>query len=184
MAFVRVLIMSGHNKWSKIKHKKAAADSKRSNVFSKHLSAISTAAREGGPNPESNPQLRAVISRAKAANVPNRNIENALSRAQSQRDLTEMLVEAHGPEGVGILISASTDNSNRTIAELKKLIFAVGAKYGEQGSVSWGFAQGEDRIWKAKFPQNISVESRESLDRMLAALLDHPDVGSVTSNAA
>jgi transcriptional/translational regulatory protein YebC/TACO1 len=174
--------MSGHNKWSKIKHKKAAADAKKSNLYSKHLSAISAVAKENS-NPETNSSLRAAIDRAKADKVPVGNIESALIRAKKVGDLSEMVVGAYGPEGVGILIEVETDNTNRTIAQLKVLISASGAKYAESGSVLWGFERGEDQMWRAKFPQTISVETKANLEKILKLIAEHADVISVISNA-
>lgn len=175
--------MSGHNKWSKIKHKKAATDAKKSNLFSKHLGAISAAAK-GNPNPDGNPTLRAAIERAKVDNVPANNIANALNRAAQAKNLTEMIVEAYGPSGVGIIIEAETDNTNRTIAELKKLIADSGAKYAESGSVLWGFEKDQEQNWKAKFPQEISREDKEKLSTIKEKLAEHSDVVSVTDNSS
>ncbi|MDP3880793.1 MAG: YebC/PmpR family DNA-binding transcriptional regulator [bacterium] len=173
--------MSGHNKWSKIKHKKAATDAKKSNLFSKHLGAISAAAK-GNPSPDANPTLRSAIERAKADNVPASNIENALNRARETKDLSEMIVEAYGPEGIGIIIEAETDNTNRTIAELKKLIADSGAKYAESGSVLWGFEKDENQNWKAKFPQTVSKEAKNKLEEIKLKLSEHSDVVSVSNN--
>ncbi|MEZ4156614.1 MAG: YebC/PmpR family DNA-binding transcriptional regulator [Candidatus Paceibacterota bacterium] len=175
--------MAGHNKWSKIKHKKAAADSKRSGLFSKHIAAISVAAREGA-NPETNAKLRAVIDRAKAANVPKSNIESALSKAGAEKDLAELVLEAYGPAGVGILISVITDNTNRSISELKKLIADAGGKFADVGSVKWAFEQSQDYQWVAKFPQTVDAAAKSDLERIVSEIEQHPDVQGVVTSAA
>ncbi|PIR88394.1 MAG: hypothetical protein COU09_02570 [Candidatus Harrisonbacteria bacterium CG10_big_fil_rev_8_21_14_0_10_44_23] len=173
--------MSGHNKWSKIKHKKAATDAKKSILFSKHIAAISVAAKEN-PKPEANTTLRAVIDRAKADNVPNINIENALKKAGEQKDLKDLIIEAYGPESAAILITAITDNSNRTIAEIKKLLSNLRAKFADPGSVLWAFDQNEDKTWRAKFPQPISKEGTKQIQKMISALEEHPDIQNIYTN--
>jgi transcriptional/translational regulatory protein YebC/TACO1 len=94
-----------------------------------------------------------------------------------------MIVEAYGPEGIGLIIEAETDNTNRTIAELKKLIADSGAKYAESGSVLWGFEKDENQNWKAKFPQSVSEEGKSKLVEIKAKLEEHPDVLSVRDNS-
>ncbi|MDP2629496.1 MAG: YebC/PmpR family DNA-binding transcriptional regulator [Candidatus Harrisonbacteria bacterium] len=172
--------MSGHNKWSKIKHKKAATDTKKSKLFSKHIAAISVAARENA-DPTANPTLRAAIERAKADKVPMTNIENALNKSLQQKNLVDLIVEAYGPEGEAILILALTDSSNRTIAELKKLLSDLGAKFADPGSVLWAFEKGEEG-WRAKFPQSGSSASREKLDAIVSSLEEQRDVQAVYTN--
>src|SRR3989344_524111 len=118
--------MSGHNKWSQIKNRKGVQDAKKSLTFSKLLAAIAVAAKSN-PKPDANPRLRSVIEKAKENNVPLENIERAINKAAEQKDLQEVLIEAYGPEGVGILIEAITDNSNRTISEIRHLLDENGA---------------------------------------------------------
>ncbi len=181
--------MSGHNKWSQIKNKKGVADVKRGKVFSKLLRAISIAAKTE-PNVQFNPRLRSAIDTAKEYLVPLDNIERAISKASDQKDLSEMVIEAYGPEGSAIIIEAITDNTNRTISEVKKILSDHDAKFANQGSVLWAFsaeggsASGGDAKWKAKFPQAISEESKAKLEKLIEALDEHDDVQNITTNVA
>ena len=130
--------MSGHNKWSQIKHQKSASDKKKSVVFSKVLNAITIAARDEA-NPQFNPRLRTLIEKAKENNIPQDNIERAIKKTKESDNLKEITVEAYGPGGSALIIDAITDNSNRTINELKFLLNENEAKMAEQGSVRWAF---------------------------------------------
>src|SRR3989338_11296018 len=109
--------MSGHSKWSQIKHKKGTTDQKRGQLFSKLLKAISIAAKKE-PNPLYNPRLRSVIEKAKENSVPQENIERAISKASEEKNLDEVIIEAYGPEGAALIIQGVTDNTNRTVAEV------------------------------------------------------------------
>lgn len=183
--------MSGHNKWSQIKDRKEAQDKKRGAVFSKLLAAIAVAAKQN-PKPDANPRLRSAIEKAKENKVPLENIERAINKASEGKDLQEVLIEAYGPEGVGILIEAITDNSNRTISEIRHLLDENGAKMATQGSVLWSFEQTADERgldadsrgrWKAKFPQPISPEGKQKLQELVKLIEEHDDIQKVTTNA-
>jgi YebC/PmpR family DNA-binding regulatory protein len=184
--------MSGHNKWTQIKRKKGATDQKRGLVFSKLLKSISIAAREDA-NPNYNPQLKAAIDRAREFNVPQDNIERAIKKSSETKDLKELLMEAYGPEGVAILILSHTDNSNRTIAEIKKILHDHNAKWADPGSVMWAFdiitnQHGQEPKeyeggWKAKFPQKISPKAEDELIKLMEALDDHADVSDIFTSA-
>ena len=121
--------MSGHSKWSSIKHQKAATDAKRANVFTKLANAVTVAARKG-TDPAMNFSLRLAIDRAKSANMPKENIERAVSRGSgaSGEVIEEALYEAYGPAGTAILIKVATDNKNRTVAEIKSILNKFGGK--------------------------------------------------------
>ena len=173
--------MSGHNRWSQIKHKKAAKDQKRSNIFSRLVKEISIAARDE-TNPEFNPRLRAAIDRARQANMPAGNIERAIKKASETKDLEEITIEAYGPGGVAIIARAITDNKNRTIPEMKHLIGEQEGKWAETGSVGWAFST-EDGELKPKFPQDISEEDAKKLQKLIKAIEDHDDISSVAHNA-
>ena len=180
--------MSGHNKWSQIKNKKGVADVKRGKVFSKLLRAISIAAKTEA-NPQFNPRLRSAVETAKEYLVPLDNIERAISKASEQKDLSEMVIEAYGPEGSAIIIEAITDNTNRTISEVKKILNDSGAKFANQGSVLLAFdapipGNAEANEWKAKFPQSISEESKAKLEKIIEALDEHDDVQNIFTNVA
>jgi len=134
--------MSGHSKWAQIKHKKAATDAKKSKIFSKLAAAITVAAREGGGDPDKNPKLRLAIDKARSFNMPSDNIERAIKRgigALEGAQLEELIFEAYGPNGHPLLITAITDNRNRTLAEVKHILNKYGGKLGAEGSVKWMF---------------------------------------------
>ncbi len=134
--------MSGHSKWHSIKHKKGAADAKRGKIFTRLIREITVAARDSGGDPDMNPRLRKAISDAKAANMPNDNIERAIKRGTGELEgvsYDEITYEAYGPGGVAILIETMTDNRNRTVAELRHLLSKNSGNLGESGSVAYMF---------------------------------------------
>ncbi len=134
--------MSGHSKWSTIKRKKAVVDAKRGRVFTRLIKEVTVAAREGGGDPESNPRLRTAIDNAKAENMPADNIEKAVQRGTGELPgvtYEEVTYEGFGPGGVAILVTALTDNKNRTVAELRHLFTKQGGNLGAPNSVAWMF---------------------------------------------
>jgi YebC/PmpR family DNA-binding regulatory protein len=134
--------MSGHSKWSQIKHKKSATDAKKSQMFSKLSKEITVAVKEKGPNIDMNPKLKAVVEKAKKFNLPNDNIERIIKKSSGQDDgqkFEELLIEAYGPYGTAIIIKAITDNRNRTISELRHLLSKHEGKLAGEGSVMWLF---------------------------------------------
>jgi len=173
--------MSGHNKYSQIKDRKGAQDAKKSAVYTKMLALVAVAAKQDS-NPDNNPRLRAAIERAKEAKVPIDNIERAINKASETKDLEEILIEAYGPEGVGMLIEAITDNSNRTISEVRHLLDENGAKMATQGSVQWSF-QKTNNAWQVKFAQPLSEAGKASLQQLTEKVEEHPDVQRVVTNA-
>ena len=136
--------MSGHNKWSTIKHKKAREDAKRGKIFTKIIREITVAAREGGGDPEANPRLRAAVQAAKAANMPADNIKRAIQRGTGELpgvSYEGVTYEGYGPGGVAVLLEVLTDNRNRTTAEVRHLFSKYGGNLGENGCVSWIFTR-------------------------------------------
>ncbi len=134
--------MSGHSKWSSIKHKKGAADAKRGKIFSRLIKEVTVAARLGGGDITGNPRLRAAIQAAKAENMPKDNIERAIKKGTGGLEGTsyeEVNYEAYGPGGVAVLIDCLTDNKNRTVADIKHAFDRHGGNIGEPGCVSWMF---------------------------------------------
>ncbi|MFC1632765.1 YebC/PmpR family DNA-binding transcriptional regulator [Patescibacteria group bacterium] len=134
--------MSGHSKWSTIKRKKAVTDAKRGAVFTKLARAITVAARQGGGDPALNVSLRLEIEKARQANMPKDNIDRAVKRGTGELEgaiLEEKTYEGYGPEGVAIVIKTVTDNSNRTVADIRKIFTQHGGSLGESGSVLWMF---------------------------------------------
>jgi YebC/PmpR family DNA-binding regulatory protein len=181
--------MSGHSKWAGIKHEKGITDKKRGVLFSKLLKSI-TAAAKSEPNPDFNPRLRDCIQKAKDSLVPAENIERAVKKAaDTSQNVDELLCEAYGPGGVAILIEAVTDNRNRTIPEIKKVLNDFHGKWAESGSVLWAFHKTADLRgqnmggWVAKFPQDIAGEEKEKLDALIEALEEHEDVQRVATNS-
>lgn len=133
--------MSGHSKWSKIKRKKGAADSKRSSLFTKLANAISIAAREGG-DPLSNFKLRMAIDRARSFSLPKDNIERSIKRGTGElagSQIEEITFEGFGPEGIALVIEVITDNRNRAVAAIKHLLSKYGGSLGSPNSVMWMF---------------------------------------------
>ena len=134
--------MSGHSKWATTRRKKAVIDAKRGKMFTKLIKEITIAAREGGGDPEGNPRLRLAIDNAKAANMPQDNIERAVKKATGELEghtYHELIYEGYGPNGIAILVEVATDNKNRTVAEVRHLFSKGGGSLGENGSVAWMF---------------------------------------------
>jgi YebC/PmpR family DNA-binding regulatory protein len=135
--------MSGHSKWSTIKHKKGAADARRGKIFTKLIKEITTAARTGGGDPEANPRLRVAVLKAKAENMTKDNIEKAIKRGASAGEggeaYEEYTYEGYGPGGVALLVEVLTDNKNRTTAEIRHIFSRYNGNLGEAGSVAWIF---------------------------------------------
>jgi YebC/PmpR family DNA-binding regulatory protein len=134
--------MSGHSKWSTIKHKKGAADAKRGKVFTRILKEMTVAARLGGGDPNGNPRLRAAVAEAKANNMPKDNIERAIKRGTGELEgatYEEITYEGYGPGGVAIIVEALTDNTNRTTPEIRHMFEKHGGNLGTPGSVKFQF---------------------------------------------
>ncbi|MDQ3161921.1 MAG: YebC/PmpR family DNA-binding transcriptional regulator, partial [Actinomycetota bacterium] len=135
--------MSGHSKWSSIKHKKGAADAKRGQLFTKLSRAIIVAAKEGGPDPTANLSLQNAIEKARSYSMPKDNIERAIAKgsgADASASAFETVVyEGYGPDGVAVLVEALTDNRNRTAADVRNLFAKHGGNLGTTGAVAWLF---------------------------------------------
>lgn len=135
--------MSGHSKWSSIKHKKGAADAKRGQKFTKLAKAITVAAREGGGDPDANPSLATAIQKARDESMPKANIERAVDRGTGEGPdavaVERIQFEGYGPGGIAVLVEALTDNRNRTSAEVRHAFTRHGGSLGEPGSVAWMF---------------------------------------------
>ena len=134
--------MSGHSKWSSIRHRKGAADAKRGQLFSKLIKEVTVAARLGGGDPAGNPRLRAALAAARAANMPAENLERAIKKGTGELPgvaYEEVTLEGYGAGGVAILVQTLTDNRNRTVSELRSLFSKNGGNLAEAGSVSWMF---------------------------------------------
>jgi YebC/PmpR family DNA-binding regulatory protein len=134
--------MSGHNKWSTIKHKKGAADAKRGRIFTKLIKEITVAARMGGGDPDANPRLRTAIAAAKSENMPKDNIERAVKKGTGELEgvsYEENTYEGYGPGGAAIFLESVTDNKNRAVADIRHIFSKSGGNLGENGCVAWMF---------------------------------------------
>ena len=134
--------MSGHSKWATIKHKKGAADAKRSKLFAKLIRQLEIAARSGGGDLDANPTLRSMYQKARSASVPVDTIERAIKRGTGELDgvtYEEVTYEGYGPHGVAIFVDGSTDNRNRTGAEIRSIFSKAGGSLAEPGAVAWQF---------------------------------------------
>jgi YebC/PmpR family DNA-binding regulatory protein len=158
--------MSGHSKWSTIKRKKAKSDQERGKIFTKLMREITVAARLGGGDEEANPRLRTAIEAAKAASMPNTNIDKAIKKGTGELpgvSYEEMVFEGYGPGGVAIMVEATTDNKNRTVSEVRHIFERHNGNLGENGSVAWVFQQ-----------KGVIAVPRNNLqeDDLLAVVLD------------
>jgi len=176
--------MSGHSKWSKIKHKKATSDATKSREFSKFARLIALESKKAEGN-TSSPGLRAVIERARAINMPGSNIERAVKKGMEKdaEALQEVLYEAYGPGGSALIIHGLTDNKNRTSAEIRHLLSAHNASIAEQGAASWAFEK-RGHEWIPKTTISLSGEDQEKLEELASKLEEHDDVQEVYTNSS
>ncbi|HEY0151474.1 MAG TPA: YebC/PmpR family DNA-binding transcriptional regulator [Longimicrobium sp.] len=155
--------MAGHSKWKQIKHKKAITDNKRAAAWTKLIREITVAAKAGGGDPSGNPRLRLAIDTAKAANMPNENIDRAIKKGTGELEgvsYEEVTYEAYGPAGVAIMVDTLTDNANRTVADLRKWLSRNGGNLGTTGSVAWMFdRRGQIHIDSEKYDEEKVMEA-------------------------
>ena len=175
--------MSGHNKWSQIKHKKAKTDGQKSKVFSKHALNITMESRRSNGN-LSAPGLIAAIERAKKDSMPKENIDRAIAKGSGTDGtvLSEVLYETYGPGGAAILITAVTDNPNRTTPEIKHLLSKQGYQLGGSGSSLWAFTKTHEG-YTPNMPANLSDEDGEKLATLIELLEDNDDVQDIFTTA-
>ena len=167
--------MSGHSKWSTIKHKKGRADAKRGKIFTKIIREITVAAREGGGDIDSNPRLRAAVAAAKAANMPADNIKRAVQRGTGELpgvNYEEMSFEGYGPGGVAVMLELLTDNRNRTTPEIRHIFSKNGGNLGENGCVSWLFT----RRGLILVPRTPEMDDDEVMEVVLEAGAEDLDI--------
>ncbi|MEZ4194911.1 MAG: YebC/PmpR family DNA-binding transcriptional regulator [Candidatus Paceibacterota bacterium] len=175
--------MSGHNKWSKIKHKKAATDAERSKIFSKHSLLITMESKKAGGD-TSSPGLVAAIERAKKDSMPKDNIERAVAKGAGADGvaLQEVLFEAYGPGGVAMLITAVTDNNNRTSQEIKHTFSKLGYQLGTPGSASWAFSK-KDGVYIPNSAVELGDQDGEALATLIEAIEEQSDVQEIFTTA-
>lgn len=175
--------MSGHNKWSKIKHKKAATDAQKSKIFSKLAKLILNESKNARGDVNS-PGLKSAIEKAKKANMPSDNIERAVKKGadDNSANMEQVVYEAYGPGGVAMMIDALTDNRNKTAQEVRHLLTKNGLSIAEIGSASWAF----NKVGGEFIPQTmteISDTDGEKLSKIIEELEDNDDVQEVYTNA-
>ena len=175
--------MSGHSKWTQIKHQKSATDQKRGKLFSVLSKRLSIAARQDA-NPETNPSLKMVVEKARAANMPKDTIDRAIKHGSGAAQgalIEEAVYEAYGREGVQLVISATTDNRNRTSSDLRHILSKHNGSLSGSGSVLWNFERTQD-VFSPKTIQTISKEAQATTEALIEELRDNDDVEEVYTN--
>lgn len=173
--------MSGHSKWSTIKHKKGAADAKRGKLFTKLIREITTAARLGGSDLNGNPRLRKAVDEAKGHNMPGDNIDRAIKKGTGELEgvvYEEVSYEGYGPDGIAVLVEVMTDNKNRTVSEIRHLFSKFNGNLGANGCVAWMFDQkGQILVPKDQADEEQLMEL--TLDAGAEDYIDDDDVWTV-----
>ncbi len=175
--------MSGHNKWSKIKHKKAATDAAKSKVFSKHATLIAMESRKANGDVNS-PSLSAAIDRAKKDSMPKENIERAVAKGKDTggSNLEEVVFETFGPGGTAIIITAVTDNNNRTAPEIRHILNKAGLQLGAPGSAVWAFTKRE-HAYIPNSKTELTEQDGEKLANLIEALEEQEDIQDIFTTA-
>src|SRR5881409_4181155 len=177
--------MAGHSKWKQIKRKKAVTDARRGAAFTKLIREITIAARQGGGDPAGNPRLRTAIEAAKAENMPWDNIDRAIKKGAGGLDgvqYEEVAYEGYGPGGAAILIQATTDNANRTVAEIRHLFTRYGGNLGAANSVAWMFdRKAQITVDATKADEDATMEA--ALDAGAEDMVRDGDVFVITGPA-
>lgn len=171
--------MSGHSKWSTIKHKKAKEDSKRGKIFTKLIREITVAAREGGGDPSGNARLRLIIEKSKAVNMPLDNITRAIKKGTGELDganYEAFTYEGYGPHGTAVVVETLSDNKNRTVSDLRHVFTKMGGNLAETGAVAWMFEQ------KGVIHAETSLGEDELIEKLLDYNIDDVELedGTVT----
>lgn len=177
--------MAGHSKWAQIKRQKSVTDAARSRVFSKFAREITLESKKAAGSITS-PSLAAVIARAKAVNMPKENIDRAVAKGTSKEagDLEQVVYEFYGPGGIAVIVTALTDNRNRTTQEVKIILTKNGYELGTPGSASWAFTKSPDGRYRPNEPlMDVSPEDEEKLGQLLTLLDEQDDTQEIASNA-
>lgn len=176
--------MSGHSKWSTIRHKKGAADAKRGKIFTKIIKEIIVSARMGGGDPNGNPRLRAAVAAAKSENMPKDNIERAIKKGTGELEgvsYEEINYEGYGPGGVAVLVDVMTDNRNRAASDVRHIFSRHGGNMGEAGCVSWMFTKKGSIVFpKGKVSEEDLLEA--ALEAGAEDVKDQDDLFEVTTS--
>ena len=181
--------MSGHSHWHSIKYQKQAADAKRGKIFSKLSRQISVTVREKGSDPNTNPNLRATIDKAKELNMPKENIDKAIKKGVGELEgakLESVIFEAYGPAGIAIIIEGITDNKNRSLGEIKQILVKNNGKMVNEGGVQWMFERKVKNPgsleWVPKQEIEVSEKDRESCQKIFEDLDENDAVQEIYSN--
>jgi len=176
--------MSGHNKWSKIKHKKEATDSQKSRVFSRLVKLIQVESKRAGGNVD-DPGLRSIVDKAKKENMPKDNIDRAIKKGAGSEsvNLESIIYEAYGPGGVAMVIEALTDSRNRAAAEVRHILLKNNCELAAQGSALWAFSRVGSE-WDATTTTKVDDSFVDALETLIEQLEDCEDVQEVFTNAA
>ncbi len=175
--------MSGHNKWSKVKNKKAVTDAKKGKIYTKMAKIISVEVKKAGGDINS-PGVKAAVARAREYDVPNDNIERALKKGADKNtaEMESIMYEAYGPGGVAIMIEVLTDNRNKAASEVKHILTDNGSALAAPGSASWAFTKGpEGYVPNMTVP--LSPEDSTKLDEIIEVLEDNDEVQEIYTNA-
>ena len=175
--------MAGHSKWANIKHRKGAQDAKRGKIFTKIIKEISVAVKEGGPDADANPRLRAAVQNAKSVNMPKDNVQRAIKKASGDEADTyfEVTYEGYAPNGIAIFIECTTDNINRTVAEVRSIFNKSGGELGKNGSLEFLFEKkGVFLIEKTQFQQSLEEIEMELIDYGLEEFEEEDNLCSIT----
>ncbi len=174
--------MSGHNKWSKIKHKKEKTDAQKSKVFGKMVKLVQVEAKKAGGNVNS-PGLKAAIEKAKSFNVPNDNIERAIKKSAEAGEAELIIYEAYGPGGCAMIIECLTDNKNKANQDIKTILSRNGYAMAGVGAASWAFSHNPGEDWTPTSTVPLSDIDGEKLSNLIDELEESDEVNDIYTNA-
>ncbi len=174
--------MAGHSKWAKLKHYKGKTDAQKAKLFGKLVRIIGVEIKKSKGD-KTSPGVRAAVEKARAANMPNDNIERALSKSDGA-ELEQVLYEAYGPGGCALIIEGYTDSRNRTSQELKHLLSLHGGSLANPGAAMWAFQKNAEGKYEPMVPVELSDEDAQKMAELSDALEEHDDVSEVYSSAA
>jgi transcriptional/translational regulatory protein YebC/TACO1 len=173
--------MSGHNKWSKVKNKKAVTDARKGKIYTKMAKVISIELKKANGDPKA-AGVQAAVKKARELNVPNENIERALRKNDNAAEMESIMYEAYGPGGAALIIEALTDNRNKAAGEIKHILTENGSALAAPGSATWAFTKGPEGFIPNTMTE-ISDEDGLKLDKLIEELEDNDEVQEVYTNA-
>lgn len=173
--------MSGHNKWSKIKHKKTATDAAKSKIFGKYAQSITAESKKVNGD-RTSPTLRDIIERARKENMPMENIDRAIAKGIGGSGAEQVTYETYGPGGVALIIKANTDNRNRTAQEIKHILTEQNCQLAEPGAAAWAFKQENEDTWTPTVTVAVDEKDKERLNTLIEKLEENEDVEEIFHN--